>query len=109
MAFKFSKAPTIDKHRRELSQKYKFQRVRRMLEANMSPHDIAETLRISIGYVFDVRRMYLPIAIQLTIGPKKETYFTEFELLNGFSVKYEDLSPSEKQMYHEQGKLSSKL
>jgi len=33
------------------------------------------------------------------LGYKNEAYFTEDEMLNGFSCTYEDLSPSEKKLY----------
>lgn len=34
------------------------------------------------------------------IGYKNEAYFTEDEMLNGFSCTYDDLSPSEKALYN---------
>lgn len=35
------------------------------------------------------------------IGYKNEAYFTEDEMINGFSCTYADLSPIEKKIYHE--------
>jgi hypothetical protein len=38
-------------------------------------------------------------ASKLNLGYKNEAYFTEEEMLNGFSCTYEDLSESEKLIY----------
>lgn len=39
-------------------------------------------------------------SLGVNFGHKNEAYFTEEEMLNGFSVKYEDLSQEEKKIYN---------
>jgi hypothetical protein len=41
----------------------------------------------------------LRMQTKVGLGCKNEAYFTEEEMLNGFSCTYEDLSPSEKSIY----------
>jgi len=41
----------------------------------------------------------LRMQTKVGLGYKNEAYFTEQEMINGFSCTYEDLSPSEKSLY----------
>jgi hypothetical protein len=42
----------------------------------------------------------LRMQTKAVLGYKNEAYFSEDEMLNGFSCTYEDLSPSEKSIYN---------
>jgi hypothetical protein len=67
-----------------------------------SAYRLKKKYKVSIGYLANLKleneREY-NISSKAVLGSKTAAYFTEDEMLNGFSCTYADLSPIEKKMY----------
>jgi hypothetical protein len=68
-----------------------------------SAYRLKKKYKVSVGYLANLKleneREY-NISSKAVLGSKTAPYFTEDEMLNGFSARYEDLSPSEKAIYN---------
>ena len=68
-----------------------------------SAYRLKKKYKVSVGYLANLKleneREY-NISSKAVLGSKTAAYFTEEEMLNGFSCTYEDLSPSEKAIYN---------
>jgi hypothetical protein len=67
-----------------------------------SAYRLKKKYKVSIGYLANLKleneREY-NISSKAVLGSKTAPYFTEDEMLNGFSCTYEQLSDSEKSIY----------
>ena len=68
-----------------------------------SAYRLKKKYKVSVGYLATLKleneREY-NISSKAVLGSKTASYFTEEEMINGFSCTYEDLSPSEKAIYN---------
>ena len=68
-----------------------------------SAYRLKKKYKVSVGYLANLKleneREY-NISSKAVLGSKTAPYFTEEEMINGFSARYEDLSPSEKSIYN---------
>ena len=68
-----------------------------------SAYRLKKKYKVSVGYLANLKleneREY-NISSKAVLGSKTAAYFTEEEMINGFSCTYEDLSPSEKAIYN---------
>lgn len=68
-----------------------------------STYRLKKKYKVSVGYLANLKleneREY-NISSKAVLGSKTAAYFTEEEMINGFSARYEDLSPSEKAIYN---------
>ncbi len=67
-----------------------------------SAYRLKKKYKVSVGYLANLKleneREY-NISSKAVLGSKTAPYFTEDEMLNGFSCTYADLSPIEKNIY----------
>lgn len=68
-----------------------------------SAYRLKKKYNVSVGYLANLKleneREY-NISSKAVLGSKTAPYFSEDEMLNGFSCTYDDLSPSEKAIYN---------
>jgi hypothetical protein len=68
-----------------------------------SAYRLKKKYKVSVGYLANLKleneREY-NISSKAVLGSKTAPYFTESEMINGFSCTYADLSPSEKSIYN---------
>jgi hypothetical protein len=68
-----------------------------------SAYRLKKKYKVSVGYLANLKleneREY-NVSSKAVLGSKTAPYFTEDEMINGFSCTYEDLSPSEKILYN---------
>jgi len=68
-----------------------------------------DEIAVHLGVSNNTLRSYyqmIPLIIAPSLGCRKETYFTEQELIEGYKVPtYDDLSESEKEIYNNLNKI----
>lgn len=68
-----------------------------------SEYRLKKKYKVSVGYLANLKleneREY-NISSKAVLGSKTAPYFTEEEMINGFSCTHEQLSPSEKVIYN---------